>query len=44
MVFTDLQKAYDSIPLSRLWLAMSENGVSDIYVQAINALCTSSVS
>lgn len=38
MIFIDLKKAYDSVPLSKLWLAMSENGISDLYIQAVKNL------
>ena len=29
IVFVDLMKAYDSVPLNRLWTAMSDNGVNN---------------
>ncbi|KAF2885733.1 hypothetical protein ILUMI_20437 [Ignelater luminosus] len=38
MIFIDLKKVYDSIALGRLWLAMSENGVNDIYIRAVKSL------
>lgn len=30
-----VKKAYDRVPLSKLWLAMSENGMSDLYIKAV---------
>ena len=40
LVFVDLQKAYDSVPLVKLWPAMIESGVSRILVRAVKALYT----
>ena len=38
LVFIDLTKAYDSIPLMKLWKAMRRQGISSIYVRAVQKL------
>lgn len=38
LIFVELQKAYDSVPICKLWPAMNENGVSDIYIQAVKLI------
>lgn len=40
LIFIDLQKAYDSIPLGRLWPVLRQSGVKDLYVQAVKELYT----
>ena len=46
LTFVDLEKAYDTVPLSKLWPCMIRNGVSKPYVDAVKSLysgCTSRV-
>jgi hypothetical protein len=38
-VFIDLRKAYDSVPISKLWTTMERNGVSKVYINAVK-YCT----
>lgn len=38
LVFVDLEKAYDSVPLMKLWEAMEKNQISDILIGAVKAL------
>lgn len=40
LVFIDLRKAYDSVPLSKLWPTLRENGVSEIYIKTVKTLYT----
>ncbi|GFG37994.1 hypothetical protein Cfor_02877 [Coptotermes formosanus] len=37
-VFIDLRKAYDSVPISKLWTTMERNGVSKVYINAVKRL------
>lgn len=46
MAFVDLQKAYDTVPLSKLWPCMENENISKVYVHAVKKLymgCTSAV-
>ena len=36
--FIDLRKAFDSVPLQKLWTAMKEAGTSNLYINAVKAL------
>jgi len=38
MTFIDLRKAFDSVPLQKLWTAMKEAGTSNVYINAVKAL------
>jgi hypothetical protein len=44
LVFVDLKKAYDSIPISKLWEAFENTGISAQIIQAVKNLLTGSVS
>lgn len=35
LVFVDLQKAYDTVPLNKLWPAMEKNRISKTYISAV---------
>lgn len=46
LTFIDLHKAYDTVPLNKLWPSMRKNGISKIYVESVKALycgCSSTV-
>ena len=36
--FIDLRKAFDSVPLQKLWVAMKEAGISNVYINAVKAM------
>ena len=38
IAFIDLKKAYDSVPINKLWTVMKENKVSNKYVNAVKKL------
>ena len=38
VVFIDLTKAYDSVPLTKLWNIMEQQGISKLYIQAVKKL------
>jgi hypothetical protein len=38
LVFIDGKKAYDSVPLAKIWLAMIKQNVNITYVKAVNNL------
>jgi hypothetical protein len=38
LVFIDGKKAYDSVPLAKIWLAMIEQNVNITYIKAVNNL------
>lgn len=45
LIFVDLQKAYDTVPLNKLWPCLKSNGISAAYTRAVKALyCDSSSS
>lgn len=38
MIFIDLKKAYDSVPVNRLWEAMERNGVDKLHINLVKKL------
>ena len=38
LIFVYLQKAYDTVPLSKLWSCMQASGISKAYVNAVKVL------
>lgn len=38
LAFVDLQKAYDTVPLCKLWPSMDKIGVSKTYIKAVQEL------
>jgi hypothetical protein len=38
MVFIDLQKAYDSVPLAKLWQVLEDKNIPPIYINAVREL------
>jgi len=46
LTFIDLKKAYDTVPLSKLWTCMEKEGVSELFIRAVRNLyskCSSCV-
>ena len=35
MIFIDLQKAYDSVPLNKLWQVLKDKGIPQVYINAV---------
>lgn len=44
IIFIDLKKAYDSVPISKLWVAMEENKIPTQYINAVKELYDENIS
>ena len=44
LVYVDLQKAYDSVPLLKMWEAMKRQGVKNVYIKAVRNLYSGNIS
>lgn len=38
LIFVDLKKAFDSVPLNKLWEALEDQGIQSVYINAIKKL------
>jgi len=38
LLFIDLEKAYDNIPLIKLWKALEETGISSTWTKTVRAI------